>query len=123
MIMAGKWMVFDGAFNDDGASTSSSPFWMIGVVDSIVGDSKMAFVRKVSLGNEHGVYVAQRKEGFQFFFVLMKAIGVPERKLKECSHYVSLVRTVVKRFIMVPICSKRLFISALRSRSEISLNC
>jgi hypothetical protein len=59
MIMAGKWMVFDGAFNDDGASASSSPILMIGMLDSIVGDSKIAFVRKVSLGNEHDVYVAQ----------------------------------------------------------------
>jgi hypothetical protein len=52
--------------------------------------------------------------------MLMKAVGVPERKLKECSHYLSLVRKVV-RFIMVPICSKRLVIRVLRS--EISLNC
>jgi hypothetical protein len=121
MIMAGKWMVFDGAFNDDGASASSSPIGMTGIVDSIVGGSKTAFVRKVSLGNEHDVYVAQRREGFQFFCVLMKAVGVPERKLKERSHYLSLVRTVMRRFIMVPICSKRLFIRVLRS--EISLNC
>jgi hypothetical protein len=55
MIMAGKWMVF----NDDGASASSSPIWMIGMIDSIVGDSKMTFVRKVSLRNEQDVYVAQ----------------------------------------------------------------
>jgi hypothetical protein len=59
MIMVGKWMVFDGAFNDDGASVSSSPIWMIGMVDSIVGDLKMAFVRKVNLGDNHNVYVAQ----------------------------------------------------------------
>jgi calcineurin-like phosphoesterase len=85
MIMAGKWIVFDGAFND-GASASSSPIGMIGMVDSIVGDSKMAFVRKVSLKNEHDVHVAQRKEGFKFFCVLMKAVGVSVRKLKECSH-------------------------------------
>jgi hypothetical protein len=64
---------------------------------------------------------AQRKEGFQFFCVLMKAVGVPERKLKECSHYLSLVRTVVRRFNMVPVCSKRLFIRVFRS--EILLNC
>jgi hypothetical protein len=94
--------------------------WMVGV-DSIVGYSKMAFVRKVSLGNEPDVYVSQRKKCFQFFCVLMKATGVPECKLKECSHYLSLVRTVVRRFIMVPICSERLFIRVLRS--EISLNC
>jgi hypothetical protein len=31
MIMAGKWMVFDEAFNEDGASASSSPIWMIGM--------------------------------------------------------------------------------------------
>jgi hypothetical protein len=79
----------------------------------------MAFVRKVSLEKEHDVYVAQRKEGFQFC-VLMKAVGIPERKLKECSHYLSLVRTVV-RFIVAPICSKRLFIRVLRSK--ISMNC
>jgi hypothetical protein len=111
--------VFDGTFNDDGASASSNPIWMTGMVDSIVGDSKMASVIKVSLGNEHDVYVAQRKEGFQFFCVL-KTVGVPEHKLKECSHYLSLVSTVV-RFIMVPICPKRFFVRVLRSK--ISLNC
>jgi hypothetical protein len=81
MIMAGKWMVFDGAFNDDGASTSSSPIWMIGMVDRIVGDLKIAFVRKVSLGNEHDVYVSRRKKCVQLFCVLMKAVCVLERKL------------------------------------------
>jgi hypothetical protein len=40
MIMAAKWMVYDGAFNDDGASATSSPIWMIGMVDSKAGDSK-----------------------------------------------------------------------------------
>jgi hypothetical protein len=54
---------------------------MIGMVDSIVGDLKIAFVRKVSLGNEHDVYVAHRKKYFQLFCVL-KAVGVLERKLK-----------------------------------------
>jgi hypothetical protein len=46
-------MVFDGAFNDDddGASASSSPIWMVGVVDSMVRYSKMAFVGKVRLGD------------------------------------------------------------------------
>jgi hypothetical protein len=39
--------VFDGAFNDDGASASSSPIWMIAMVDNIIWDSKIAFVRKV----------------------------------------------------------------------------
>jgi hypothetical protein len=38
MSMAVKLMVFDGAFNDDGASASSSPSWMVGMVDRIVGD-------------------------------------------------------------------------------------
>jgi hypothetical protein len=121
MIMAGKWMVFDGALNDDGTSASSSPIWMIGILDSKVGDLKMAFIRKVSLGDEHDVYVAQRKECFQFLCVLMEAVGIPERKLKECSHYLSLVRTLVRRLSVVPICSKRLFIRALRSK--ILLNC
>jgi hypothetical protein len=92
---------------------------MIGMVDSIVGDSKIAFVHKVSFGNEHDV--AHRKKCFELFCVLMKAVGVPERKLKESSHYLSLVRTVVWRFIMVPICSKSLFIRVLMF--EIPLNC
>jgi hypothetical protein len=51
----------------------------------------------------------------------MNAVGVPERKLKECNHYLSVVRSVVSRFIMVPISSKRLFIRVLRA--EIPLNC
>jgi hypothetical protein len=38
MIMAGKWMVFDRAFNNDGASALSSLILMIGMVDSIVGN-------------------------------------------------------------------------------------
>jgi hypothetical protein len=76
---------------------------MIGMADSIVGDSKMAFVRKVCLGDEYDVYVAHRKEWFQFFCVLMEAVVVPERKLKECSYYLRLVRTVFRRLIVVPI--------------------
>jgi hypothetical protein len=102
MIMAGKWKVFDGTFNDDGASASSSSIWMIGMVDSIAGDSKIVFVHKMSLGHEHDVYVAHRKKCFRLFCVLMKSVGVPERKLKESSHYVSFVNTVERRRIMVP---------------------
>jgi hypothetical protein len=55
------------------------------------------FVRKVSLGDEHDVYVAQRKEGFRFFCVLMKAVGVPERKLKECTHKGFEVRDIIEK--------------------------
>jgi hypothetical protein len=51
----------------------------------------------------------------------MKAVGVPERKLKESSHYESFVRTVVSTFIMFFISSKRLVIRVLRS--GIPLNC
>jgi hypothetical protein len=69
--MAVQLMVFDETFNEDSASASSSPSWMVGVVDSIVGDSKMAFVRKVRLGDEHDVCVAQRNKCFQFFCVLL----------------------------------------------------
>jgi hypothetical protein len=50
-----KLMIFDGAFNNDGASTSSSPSWMVGVIDCIVGESKIAFVREVCLRDEHDV--------------------------------------------------------------------
>jgi hypothetical protein len=81
-----------------------------GVVDSIVGYSNVTFVGKVCLEDEHDVYVGHRKEWFQIFCVLMKAVGVPECKLKKCDHYLSLVRTMVRRFIVVPICSNRLFI-------------
>jgi hypothetical protein len=38
-----------------------------------------------------------------------------------CSYYVSLVRTVVRRFIMVPICSKGLFIRVFEVRDTIGL--
>jgi hypothetical protein len=69
--MAVKWMVFDGAFNDDGASASSSPSWMVGVVDSIVGYSNVAFVGKICLEDEHDVNVAQGKKCFQFFCVVV----------------------------------------------------
>jgi hypothetical protein len=41
-----KLMMFDKAFNEDGASASS---WMVGVVYCIVGESKITFVRKMCL--------------------------------------------------------------------------
>jgi hypothetical protein len=56
--MVVKLMMFDGVLNNDGASASSSPSWMVGVIDCTVWESKMAFVRKVRLGDEHDVYVA-----------------------------------------------------------------
>jgi hypothetical protein len=51
----------------------------------------------------------------------MKAVGVPERNLKESSHYGSFARTVVSTFIMFFIILKRLVIRGLRS--GIPLNC
>jgi hypothetical protein len=56
--MVVKLMMFDGAFNDDGASASSSPTWMVGMIYCIVGESKIAYVRKVRLRDEHDVYVS-----------------------------------------------------------------
>jgi hypothetical protein len=53
-----KLMMFDGAFNDDGASAFSSPSWMVGVIDRIVGESKISFVHEVHLRYEHDVYVS-----------------------------------------------------------------
>jgi hypothetical protein len=48
MIMTGKWMVFDGAFNDDGASASSSPIWMIAYVTEY---SKSAYIAGIKVFN------------------------------------------------------------------------
>jgi hypothetical protein len=53
-----KLMMFDGAFSDDGVSASSSSSWMVGVIDRIVGESKIASVREVRLRDEHDVYVS-----------------------------------------------------------------
>jgi hypothetical protein len=50
-------LMFDGEFNDDVASASSSSSWMVGMMDCIVGGSKIAFVREVRLRDEHDVYV------------------------------------------------------------------
>jgi hypothetical protein len=36
-----KLMLFDGEFYDDGASASSRPSWMVGVIDCVVGESKI----------------------------------------------------------------------------------
>jgi hypothetical protein len=53
---------------------------LVGVVDSIAGDSThFTIVREVGLGDEHDVYVAQRKQYFQFCVVVW-AVGVPECK-------------------------------------------
>jgi hypothetical protein len=53
-----KLMMFDGAFNDDGASASSSPSWMVGVIGCIAGESKIACVREVRLRDEHDIHVS-----------------------------------------------------------------
>jgi hypothetical protein len=45
--------------------------------------------------------------------VLYEAAGVPDGKLKEFSHYVSLTRTAVRRFSIDPIWSQRPFIIVL----------
>jgi hypothetical protein len=66
-----KVMMFEEAFNNDGGSASGSPSRMVGVLDCIFGESKIAFVRKVRLGVEHDVYVAQRKKCFQLLCVLI----------------------------------------------------
>jgi hypothetical protein len=42
--------------------------------------------------------------------MLCQAVGIPEGELQEFSNYLSLVSTVVRRFSIVPISSKRLFI-------------
>jgi hypothetical protein len=68
--MAVKLMMFDGTFNDDGASASSSPSWLVEVIDCIVGESEVAFVREVRLRDEHDVYVSYGKKFSQFFCVL-----------------------------------------------------
>jgi hypothetical protein len=47
--------------------------------------------------------------------VLYEAVGIPDGKLKEFSHYVSFARTVVRRFSIDPSWSKRPFIIVLSS--------
>jgi hypothetical protein len=39
---------------------------MVGVIDCIVEESEIAFVRELRLRDEHDVYVSQRKKCFQF---------------------------------------------------------
>jgi hypothetical protein len=56
--MVVKLMMFDAAFNDDGATAYSSPSWMVAVIDCRVGESEIAFVREVRLRDEHDVYVS-----------------------------------------------------------------
>jgi hypothetical protein len=51
----------------------------------------------------------------------MKAVGIPERKLKGSSHYESFVRTVESTFIMFCICSKRSVIKSFEVRNIIEL--
>jgi hypothetical protein len=42
------------------------------------------------------------EEHFEFISVLYEAVGIPDGKLQEFSHYVSLARTVVRRFSIDP---------------------
>jgi hypothetical protein len=69
MSMAVKWMVFDRVFNEDGVSASSSPIWMVGVVDSIVGYSNVAFVGKVYVGDEYDINVAQGNKCLEYIWI------------------------------------------------------
>jgi hypothetical protein len=47
--------------------------------------------------------------------MLCQAVGVAQGELSEFSQYLSLVSTVVRRFSIVPICSKRLFVVFFKS--------
>jgi hypothetical protein len=42
------------------------------------------------------------EEHFEFISMLYEAVGVPDGKLQEFSHNVSLARTVVRRFSIDP---------------------
>jgi hypothetical protein len=55
------------------------------------------------------------EEHFEFVSVLYEVIGVPDGKLQEFGHYVSLARTVVRRFSIDPSWSKKPFIIFLSS--------
>jgi hypothetical protein len=55
------------------------------------------------------------EERFEFIPVLYEAIGVPDGKLQEFGHYVSLARMVVRRFSIDHSWSKRPFIIVLSS--------
>jgi hypothetical protein len=63
--------MFDGMFNNNGTASSGGSDGMICMVDVIVGQSEIAFVREVRLCDEHDVDVAQVKECFQFLSVLV----------------------------------------------------
>jgi hypothetical protein len=54
------------------------------------------------------------EEHFEFISVLYEAVGVPDGKVQEFSHYVSLER-VERRFSIDPDWSKRSFIIVLSS--------
>jgi hypothetical protein len=43
------------------------------------------------------------EEHFEFISVFYEVIGVPDGKLQKFSHYVSLARTVVRRFALIPV--------------------
>jgi hypothetical protein len=55
------------------------------------------------------------EEHFEFISVLYEAVGIPDSKLQEFSHYVSLARMLVWRFSIDPSSSKRPFIIVLSS--------
>jgi hypothetical protein len=55
------------------------------------------------------------EEDFEFISVLYEAVGIPDNKLQEFSHNVSLARTVVRKFSIDPSWSKRPFIIVFRS--------
>jgi hypothetical protein len=63
--------MFDGMFNNEGTASSGGSGGMICMVDVIVGQSELAFVREVRLCDEYDVDVTQVKECFQFLSVLV----------------------------------------------------
>jgi hypothetical protein len=85
------------------------------LVDSVLGNADVAFLCEVCLRGKHDIYVMGVEEHFEFISVLYVAVGVPDGKFQEFCHYVSLARTVVRRFNIDPSWSKRPFIIILSS--------
>jgi hypothetical protein len=62
-------MVLYRVFEEYGASASNSSGWMVGVVDSIVAEFEIAFVREVGFRDEH-VNVVLRDKRLQLGHML-----------------------------------------------------
>jgi hypothetical protein len=81
---------------------------MVSVIECVLGNVAVALLGEVCLRDKHDIYVMGVEEHFEFMSVLYEAVGFPDGKLQEFSHY---VRRLQGGLALIPVGQRYLSLS------------